>query len=87
MTAAAGKSGKRVTTRRHAPKSAVPKGHKSRTLLVELFGSVNGTPHSQRRIARALGLRRRGSRAALPDHASVRGMIRKIPHLVRIVSE
>ena len=68
-------------------KTAGKKGAAARTLLVEQYGSVNGTPWMQRLVVRSLGLRRRGARVSLPDHPSVRGMIRKVPHLVRIVEE
>lgn len=68
-------------------RSATPKGDRARTLSVELYASLNGTPQRQRRIARALGLRRLGATNDLPDSPSVRGMIASIPHLVRVVTE
>ena len=58
----------------------------ARTLVVEQYASVNGTPRPQRLVVRSLGLRRLGARVSLPDSPSVRGMVRKVPHLVRIVT-
>ena len=67
------------------PVSAAPKNDASRKLTVEQYASVNGTPRTQRLVVRALGLRRIRHRVNLPDNPAVRGMVKKIPHLVRIV--
>ena len=72
-------------SKKPAKKPAAKRTTAARTLVVEQYGSVNGTPWKQRLVVRALGLRRRGACVSLPDHPSVRGMIRKVPHLVRIV--
>jgi len=54
------------------------------TLSVKLIKSVVGYPAQQRATVRSLGLRRINSQAVLPDTAVVRGMIRKVRHLVSV---
>jgi large subunit ribosomal protein L30 len=56
-----------------------------KTLTVEQTGSPIGRPDEQRRTLIVLGLNRLGRRATLPDTQSVRGMIAKVAHMVRIV--
>ncbi|MDO8526211.1 MAG: 50S ribosomal protein L30 [Deltaproteobacteria bacterium] len=54
-------------------------------LEVQLYGSPIGCPPDQRATVIGLGLRRVNSRRVLKDSPEVRGMIAKIPHLVRIL--
>ncbi len=56
-------------------------------IVVEQVRSVIGRPYWQRAIVKGLGLRRIRHKVVLPDTPSVRGMIRKVPHLVKIVEE
>ena len=58
-----------------------------RVLKVQLYRSTIGRPRAHRRIVAALGLRRVGQTRELPDNPGVRGMVRKIPHLVRILDQ
>lgn len=44
-----------------------------------------GTTRYQREVVRGLGLRRLGATASRPDNPMIRGMVRRVPHLVRIV--
>ncbi len=53
-------------------------------LVVRQVRSAIGVPPKQRRILRALGLRRRGRAHRLPDRPEIRGMLAHVPHLVRI---
>jgi len=57
------------------------------TITVEQYRSGICCPLKHKRTLRALGLRRMWKRVELPDNQSVRGMIRAIPHLVRVVEE
>lgn len=41
-------------------------------------------PHKHKRILRALGLRRNQTSRVHEDTPQIRGMIQKIPHLVRV---
>ncbi|MCD4813971.1 50S ribosomal protein L30 [bacterium] len=51
---------------------------------VTLERSINGTTQRQRQTVSALGLTKRGSSHVLPDRAEIRGMIRKVQHLVKV---
>ena len=58
-----------------------PKG----TIKVEQYGSLIGCTDKQRACVRGLGLRRMHHVVEREDTPMVRGMVRKVPHLVRIV--
>jgi large subunit ribosomal protein L30 len=53
-------------------------------LKITQVRSSIGTKPKQRGTLRALGLRRRGQTNTLPDRPEIRGMIRKVPHLVHV---
>jgi len=55
------------------------------TLLIKMVGSTIGCPESQRATVRGLGLRRLHQVVEREDTPMVRGMVRKVPHLVTIV--
>jgi large subunit ribosomal protein L30 len=65
-----------------ARKSAA-KGGKS--IRVRMIGSVIGCNDKQRATVRGLGLRRMHQVVEREDTPMVRGMVKKIPHLVEIV--
>jgi large subunit ribosomal protein L30 len=54
-------------------------------LRIKQIGSVIGCPIKQRETVRGLGLRRMHHVVERPDTPAVRGMVKKIPHLVAIV--
>ncbi len=56
----------------------------AKTLHVKQVRSANGTPETQRRTLRALGLGRIGKERDLVDNESVRGQIFKVKHLVEV---
>ena len=58
-----------------------------KTLRIEQFKSPIGYNKSQRDVLRSLGLRRIRHVVEREDSAAVRGMVKKISHLVRIVEE
>ena len=60
---------------------------KAKTLKIQQVASLAGRPRSQREVVRSLGLRRIRHVVERPDTPAVRGMVRKIPHLVAIVEE
>jgi len=63
----------------------MPKNESSdKTLLVTLVRSPIGYTKDQKATARALGLRRLHQTVEHKDNPAVRGMIRKIVHLVQI---
>jgi len=54
------------------------------TLKVTLVKSKIGTKPKQRGTLRALGLHRIGSSNVLPDRPEIRGMLSRVPHLVKV---
>jgi large subunit ribosomal protein L30 len=54
-------------------------------LRIRMVGSVIGCPEKQRATVRGLGLRRLHQVVEREDTPAVRGMVKKIPHLVEIV--
>ena len=54
-------------------------------LKIEQYRSGIGRPEQHKRILRALGLGVVNRVVERPDNPAVRGMVAKIPHLVRIV--
>ncbi|RAI44188.1 50S ribosomal protein L30 [Rhodoplanes roseus] len=59
----------------------------TKTLKVEQIGSPIRRRHDQRETLIGLGLNRIGRVSELQDTPSVRGMITKVHHLVRVVEE
>ncbi len=55
------------------------------TLKIKMIGSVIGCPVKQRETVRGLGLRRLQQVVERKDTPEIRGMVKKIPHLVAIV--
>jgi large subunit ribosomal protein L30 len=55
------------------------------TLKVKMIGSLIGCTPRQRESVRGLGLRKMHQVVEREDTPMVRGMIRKVPHLVSIV--
>ncbi|MCC7253744.1 50S ribosomal protein L30 [Hyphomicrobium sp.] len=58
-----------------------------KTITVEQIASANRRPEIQTKTLIGLGLNKLHRRRTLEDTPSVRGMIKSIPHLVRIVDE
>jgi large subunit ribosomal protein L30 len=58
-----------------------------KTLVVTQTGSPIGRRSDQEATLRGLGLNKRHRSRALEDTPSVRGMIRKVRHLVRVEGE
>ncbi len=57
------------------------------TLRVTQVRSKIGVKPKQRGTLRALGLRRINHTVELPDRPEIRGMIARVPHLVRVETE
>ena len=58
-----------------------------KTITVEQIGSPLRRPADQRATLVGLGLNKMNRRRTLEDTPAVRGMIRKVSHLVRVVEE
>ncbi|MGJ8573426.1 MAG: 50S ribosomal protein L30 [Hoeflea sp.] len=61
--------------------------NKGKTVTVEQTGSPIRRPNVQRQTLIGLGLNKMHRRRTLEDTPSVRGMIRAVSHLVRVVDE
>lgn len=61
--------------------------NKGKTITVEQIGSPIRRPAEQRATLVGLGLNKINRKATLVDTPSVRGMVAKVQHLVRIVDE
>jgi large subunit ribosomal protein L30 len=55
-----------------------------RDLRIKLRRSLIGYPRAQREVAKGLGLRKINSEVIRRDIPEIRGMINKIPHLVKV---
>jgi len=60
---------------------------KGKTVTVEQIGSPIRRPSEQRATLVGLGLNKMHRRRTLEDTPSVRGMIARVQHLVRVVDE
>ena len=58
-----------------------------KTVTVEQIGSPIRREAKQRQTLIGLGLNKLHRRSTLEDTPSVRGMIAKLPHLVRVIAE
>ena len=56
----------------------------AKKLKVTLIRSGINRPEQHKSTIRALGLRKMHKTVVLPDNAAVRGMIRTVPHLVKV---
>lgn len=55
------------------------------TLRIQWYRSAIAAPMTHKIIVRSLGLTKLNQIVERPDNDAVRGMVRKIPHLLRIV--
>ncbi len=55
-----------------------------KTIRITLVRSLVGYPETQRVTARGLGLGKPGSSVVRPDNPGIRGMVRKIIHVVKV---
>jgi large subunit ribosomal protein L30 len=56
-----------------------------KTVRIKYVKSCIGYPLRQKRTLRALGLRQLGDEIQVTDNDAVRGMIRRVSHLVEVV--
>jgi large subunit ribosomal protein L30 len=59
----------------------------AKTIKIEQTGSPIRRTHAQRETLVGLGLNRVGRVAEVQDTPSIRGMIAKVAHLIRVVDE
>jgi large subunit ribosomal protein L30 len=56
-----------------------------KTIRIQWYRSAIATPSKHKRIVGSLGLTKLNQIVERPDNAAVRGMVAKVPHLLRIV--
>ena len=59
----------------------------AKTIVVKQIGSPVRRPQDQRQTLIGLGLNKMHKTRELEDTPSVRGMVNKLPHLVKIIEE
>lgn len=56
----------------------------AKKIQIELVRSVIGCPQWMRTVARTLALRKLRDKVVVTDNGAIRGMIKRIPHLVTV---
>jgi large subunit ribosomal protein L30 len=56
------------------------------TITIQYYRSSIGFSKKQKAIVKALGITKLNQTVTRPDTPSMRGMVEKVPHLLRIVS-
>ena len=56
----------------------------AKKVTIEQVGSPIGRPAEQRATLKGLGLNKIGRKASVEDTPAIRGMIKKVAHLVRV---
>ena len=57
----------------------------AKMIKIQLYRSTISTPYLHKAIVRSLGLKKMNRIVERPDTPSFRGMVLKVPHLLRIV--
>jgi large subunit ribosomal protein L30 len=68
--------------RKAQPKAEIKSGGKIR---IQYYRSFIAAPKTHKTIVRSLGLNKLNQIVERPDDASMRGVVAKVPHLLRIV--
>ena len=55
-------------------------------ILIQWYRSTIATPKSHKELVRSLGFTKLNQIVERPDSASTRGMVKKVPHLLRIIA-
>ena len=53
-------------------------------IKITLVKSMNGRPEKHRKVLRGMGLTKMNKTVELEDTASIRGMVNKVTHLVKV---
>ncbi len=57
----------------------------SKKIKIQWYRSIIATPEKHKVIVRSLGLTKLQQIVERPDNPAIRGMVAKVPHLLRIV--
>lgn len=69
------------------PQAGSPAPSAAGTLRIEYYRSAIGRSWRQKLVVRGLGFTKLRQVVARPDNPGIRGMVAKIPHLVRILED
>lgn len=58
----------------------------TKTIRIQYFRSMIATPEKHKVIVRSLGFTKLNQVVERPDTDAIRGMVAKVPHLLRIVA-
>ena len=58
---------------------------KGSTIKIQWYRSTIATPKAHKEIVRSLGLTKLNQIVERPDTPSMRGVVKKVPHLLRII--
>jgi large subunit ribosomal protein L30 len=72
-----------TTKKKVAAKSAL----KTKMIRIQYFRSKNSTPLKHKLVVKGLGFTRLNQVVERVDNESIRGMVKAIPHLVRILED
>jgi large subunit ribosomal protein L30 len=61
------------------------KAAESPMIRIQYYRSTIACPQTQKEIVRSLGLKKLNQIVERPDTSSMRGMVAKVPHLIRII--
>jgi large subunit ribosomal protein L30 len=75
------KRAKSATTKSSAGDDSTSGG----TIRIQYYRSFIATPKTHKTIVRSLGLTKLNQIVERPDNASMRGVVAKVPHLIRII--
>ena len=59
----------------------------TKKIRIQYYRSKNSTPYTHRAVVKGLGFTRLNQIVERVDNESVRGMVKAIPHLVRILED
>ena len=69
------------------PKKAAAKEASNAKIRIQYYRSVIAFPKTQKEVVRSLGLRKLNQIVERPDTPSMRGVVAKVPHLLRIIED
>ena len=76
---------KTKTAAKPATKAAAKSATAVKMIRIEYYRSKNSTPFKHKAVVKGLGFTRLNQIVERVDNESIRGMVKAIPHLVRIV--
>ncbi|MFY9557169.1 MAG: 50S ribosomal protein L30 [Blastocatellia bacterium] len=67
------------------PRAKANKDQSQSRIKIQWYRSTIATPKAHKNLVRSLGFTKLNQVVERPDTASMRGMVKKVPHLLRII--